>query len=275
RPDEEDDEERLSLGNACALNRGTLTQGMAASIIEEYQRRRELNEGTHFAEWFSMDPPFPEGSQAAGGLKPGVYVNGGIMPLVGGELALGAFRHGFERYGVDILRRYHSIVAKANATYLWYHPDGRPPRQEAASPADGWGAAAMLCAFMEGLCGVVDELSLYQRVTLSPRWAAAGIERALVCAKYGASDAYFACDYTHEGERIVLELSGSGETVVVHLLLPQGFTPVRVEANGSGVPFQVVEVGPSRYVDITIGAGGRRVVIVGGGGVESGGAAQG
>ena len=35
----------------------------------------------------------------------GDYMNGGISPLLAGELAKGAFDHGMEAYGVDILER--------------------------------------------------------------------------------------------------------------------------------------------------------------------------
>ena len=58
----------------------------AASILREYTRRR----GRAFAEWFSIDPPFPAGVFGDPRLVPGAYCNGGIMPLVGGELARAA-----------------------------------------------------------------------------------------------------------------------------------------------------------------------------------------
>jgi len=50
----------------------------------------------------------------------GAYCNGGIMPLVGGELARAAFDHGFEAYGVDILRRYFALASEKGESYLWY-----------------------------------------------------------------------------------------------------------------------------------------------------------
>ncbi len=90
-----DESTQLSLSNAYALNRGTLTQEQAAAVLRTYQARRSQN---GFAEWYSIDPPFQSGFG-----PPGEYVNGGIMPLVGGELARGAFDHGFETYGLDIL----------------------------------------------------------------------------------------------------------------------------------------------------------------------------
>jgi hypothetical protein len=49
-----------------------------------------------------MYPPFARGFGRHG---PWHYVNGGVAPMVAGELAHGAFEHGFEAYGVDILDR--------------------------------------------------------------------------------------------------------------------------------------------------------------------------
>lgn len=38
------------------------------------------------------------------------YCNGGVLIVVGGELAHGAFEHGFESYGADILRRIKAVA---------------------------------------------------------------------------------------------------------------------------------------------------------------------
>jgi hypothetical protein len=42
------------------------------------------------------------------------YMNGGVSSIVGGELAHGAFEHGFEEYGVDCLRRLNDTAQKSN-----------------------------------------------------------------------------------------------------------------------------------------------------------------
>ncbi|MCK7523945.1 MAG: hypothetical protein MZV64_43140 [Ignavibacteriales bacterium] len=88
----------MSLSNPMAINRGAADHAQAVSILREYPRRGA--EGRAFAEWFSIDPPFPDGIFGDERLVQGAYVNGGIMPLVGGELARAAFEHGFEAYGV-------------------------------------------------------------------------------------------------------------------------------------------------------------------------------
>ena len=89
-----DEARQLSLSNAYGMNRGVVDHGKCVSIINEYLERRKTTAA--FAEWFSIDPPFPENAFGFEKLVPGAYVNGGIMPLVGGELARAAFDHGFE-----------------------------------------------------------------------------------------------------------------------------------------------------------------------------------
>ena len=42
----------------------------------------------------------------------GEYMNGGISTLVAGELAKGAFDHGLEAYGADILERLWKLAQR-------------------------------------------------------------------------------------------------------------------------------------------------------------------
>jgi hypothetical protein len=150
-----DESTQLSLSNPMDINRGVPTHLMAVSILQEYIRRKEETDA--FAEWFSIDPPFPDGVFGDEKLKKGAYVNGGILPPVGGELAKATFEHGFESYGVDILLRYAQMISESNATYLWYFPDGRPCTAEEstspeASPTDGWGSSANFMFFCPKNC---------------------------------------------------------------------------------------------------------------------------
>src|SRR3712207_6774081 len=116
------------------------------------------------------------------------------MPLVGGELARGAFRHGAEAYAFEILQRYHSLIAGTGSSYLWYYPEGQPGVSGPETlPTDGWGSSAMLAALIEGAAGVEDDAKLFERPRLSPRWAAAGdVDSAEVLVRYGASEGYVA-----------------------------------------------------------------------------------
>ncbi|RMF58966.1 MAG: hypothetical protein D6746_08980 [Bacteroidetes bacterium] len=247
-----DEAEQLSLSNPMAINRGLADHAIAVSILREYRRRREA--GSAFAEWFSIDPPFPAGTFGDERLVPGAYCNGGIMPLVGGELARAAFEHGFERYGVETLEQYRAMIAAQQATYLWYFPDGTPSSVETstspeATATDGWGASAMLWAFVEGLCGVVDRAHSFRRVRLAPRWVAAGERRAAVQVGYPAGGGTFGyrCEHDPEARTIRLEITSSGAEVSLHLLLPPGRRPVAARWDGADVPFTVERVEESTY----------------------------
>ncbi|MFH1676506.1 MAG: hypothetical protein ABIC40_05720, partial [bacterium] len=189
-----DEDSQLSLSNTYDINRGLPTEEMSRSIIGEYMKRKE--EGRAFAEWYSIDPPFPPGVFGEEKLVPGVYVNGGIMPLVGGELANAAFKFGFPEYGVDILRRYFDMIDSTGEAYLWYFPDGRHATKEEspspeAYPTDGWGASAMACALIEGLAGVRVEKPGFESVRLSPMWEFAGVDHAEVNLEYPSSGKSF------------------------------------------------------------------------------------
>lgn len=247
--------EQLSLSNPMAINRGLATHAIAVAILREYRQRRQATGAV--AEWFSITPPFPDGIFGDEKLVGGAYVNGGIMPLVGGELARAAFEHGFERYGVDILHQYRRMIAERGETYLWYFPDGTPSTVETstspeATPTDGWGSSAMLYAFVEGLCGIVDEGHSFQKVRCAPRWAAAGEEEAEVRVGYAASGAGFGYRYRHDeaARRIRLALEAGQAHVALHLLMPEESAATSVTWQGESVPFAHETVETSRYVAV-------------------------
>ena len=244
--------EQLSLSNPMAINRGVTNHTMAVSIIKEYLRRKDETDA--FAEWFSIDPPFPDGIFGDEKLVGGAYVNGGIMPLVGGELARAAFEHGYESYGVDILKQYHKMISEKNETYLWYFPDGNPCSIETstspdAMPTDGWGSSAMLYALVEGLAGVEDQGSCFQTVRLSPRWPAARVSEAEVRLEYDASKAQFGYTYTVEKNRLTLVLRATSADVQCHILIPRDRDPDSVHSGETSIPHRIVRVENSQYVD--------------------------
>ena len=247
-----DESAQLSLSNPMDINRGAATHEMAVSIVREYLERREKSSA--FAEWFSIDPPFPDGIFGDEKLRMGAYVNGGIMPLVGGELAKAAFDHGFEEYGVDILKRYYDLVSTSGETYLWYFPDGTPSTAETstspeATPTDGWGSSAMLYGFLEGLAGVEDSLRLFEKARLSPRWPAAGVEKAEVQVCYESSGASISYSIAYEEDHISLEVQTSSSEVFFHVLLPERSAAGSVSVNGRDVEFKNVRLEKSHYVD--------------------------
>ncbi|MEZ4699045.1 MAG: hypothetical protein R2834_01845 [Rhodothermales bacterium] len=247
-----DEAEQLSLSNPMDINRGMATPAIARAILEEYRRRKESTGA--FAEWFSIDPPFPKGHFGEDKLVPGAYVNGGVMPLVGGELSRAAFEHGFESYGVDILQTYDMMTASSGETHLWYFPNGEPASVETstspeAQPTDGWGSSAMLFALVEGLCGIVDWGHSFERVRCAPRWEAAGEREATVHVAYAASGAGFGYRYLHNPEATTLTLAMEADDAEVELsvLLPAGAQPAAVRWAGAPVAFKAVDVAGSRY----------------------------
>jgi hypothetical protein len=219
-----DESAQLSLSNPMDINRGAATHEMAASIIQEYQRRRSATGA--FAEWFSIDPPFPDGVFGDEKLVGGAYVNGGIMPLVGGELAKAALENGFEEYGVDILRRYHALVAENGESYLWYFPAGTPASVETstspqAEPTDGWGSS-----------------------------------EAEVRACYASSGLGFGYNYRLSANGIEMIADAGAADVRFHVLLPAGARPRAVRIAGAESPYETVSVRDSRYVDFAAHVGG-------------------
>ena len=261
-----DESRQLSLSNAIALNRGVLRARQARAIVDEYYRRF-LARGAAFAEWYSIDPPFPSGSfgMAAGkGEQPGEYVNGGLMPLVGGELARGAFRVGAERYGFDILSRYRFLIGDTDASYLWYYPAGNPGKSGPETlPSDGWGASAMLAALLEGAAGIEDQGARYQDVRLSPRWPAADdVSAARVVARYAASDGYVAYRWRRAAGSLTLDFTGSGTRATLRLLLPEAISQVAlVTLDGQPQPIKIDQVFGSRYVVVQAEQGSGRVEV--------------
>jgi hypothetical protein len=262
-----DEAEQLSLSNPMAVNRGMATHEIAVAILGEYRRRRATTAA--FAEWFSIDPPFPDGVFGEPKQVAGSYVNGGVMPLVGGELARAAFSHGAEAYGVETLRQYADMVEATGETYLWYFPDGTASTVETstspdAMPTDGWGASAMLYALVEGLCGIEDRSHSYREVRCSPRWAATDEAEADVRLSYAASGAGFGYRYTHDTARrtLRLEIEAADADVDLRVLVPTGTLPVTMDWDGESVPPTIDRVEQSVYAGVRRSVRGRAVVEV-------------
>ncbi len=275
---------QLSLSNSYALNRELLTFPQGRAIIDSYYQRRNFDKA--FAEWYSIDPPFPAGSfgMAGGkGERPGEYVNGGIMPLVGGELARGAFRFGAEGFGFDILQRYASLIDLTGASYLWYHPDGSPGISgEHTLATDGWGSSAMLGALFEGAAGIEDRATRYERIRLSPRWGALlshfspgshtgdtsqpTTRHARVVARYPASDGYVAYEWRYEvdKQRVWLDVTGSWDEAYVRLLLPpdgKQTTDRTLLVNGEVRPVEEETIGTGQYIVFAVEGGNATIAL--------------
>ncbi len=243
---------QLSFSNAMNINRGVTSLEQAQSILLEYQQRKK-NSGS-FAEWFSIDPGFPEGAFGEEKMVPGAYCNGGIMPLVGGELARAYLENGFEKIGVETLRQYYSMIQEKDESYLWYFPDGTASSIENstspdAMPTDGWGSSSMLWAFMEGLVGIQDQGCMLDTVRLCPRWSAAGVKTAECSMGYETSGAQFAYQYEEKKDGIKLSINTRNSDVHLHLLLPDSSTVQDLQIREKCHPFKENACGSSRYLD--------------------------
>lgn len=250
-----DESRQLSLSNPMAINRGMATHEMAQSILSEYQKRRASTGA--FAEWFSIDPAFPDHFFGKQVIPAGTYCNGGIMPLVGGELAKAALEHGMEGYGISILEQYREMISTSSESYLWYHPDGSAPsREESTSPdiiaTDGWGSSAMLYAFIEGLCGIEDIDNGFGKVRCTPRWLAAGEDEATIEVSYPASGLTFGYNYTHDADNNVihLKLDSASTDIITRIMLPDGTQSTAVFWDDREVTSTLEEVAGSTYVHV-------------------------
>lgn len=120
---------------------------------------------------------------------------------------------------------------------------------------DAWGSSAVMYALIEGLAGVVDDATAFTSVTLSPRWSAAGVQQVQATVKYPISDGYITYHFQHrpESKQIMIEVTGSGDTCNLHILLPEQVTEIiAVEDGETRIDHRLVSVEQSRYVDCSI-----------------------
>lgn len=127
---------------------------------------------------------------------------------------------------------------------------------------DSWGAAAVAYALIEGLAGIEDAATRFERARVAPRWPSAGVEHIVATAKYPASEGYVRYRYHAEPAALRLDVTGSGSAFTLRVLLPDGVTPRAATLDGAPVAFAQDTVGASRYVTVTVGGVGvHRVAI--------------
>jgi len=242
-----DETERLSLSNAYDLNRGLPDYEQAVSIIKEYQKRweRDKKASNSWAEWYSIDPPYEQFSF----YKAGQYINGGILPAVGGELAKAAFNNGFEDYGLDILNRFMEKIEKDSFVGFLYTRDGK----DMGGGPPGWGASAFISAIIEGLGGIEDKSVLFKKIYCSPKWAITDYKEVFITAKYGPSNGYFSYKFSHlkDSKEVRIEYSGNSQDNFFHILLPKESKYADVKINGNSIKSNISRVKDSLYVDFT------------------------
>lgn len=96
---------QVTISNSYAINR-RIGHDKSKAIIKTYQRIKEEMPDSSPGEWYMCYPPY----EKAWHNPKWEYMNGGVSSIVGGEVAHGAFEHGFEDYGVDCLRRMNEMA---------------------------------------------------------------------------------------------------------------------------------------------------------------------
>jgi hypothetical protein len=142
----------------CLCVESVLTDAQSDAILDTYISRRRPD--AFARDGYSIDPPFlPAPLVSVGGrVKPGSYVNGGIMPLVGGGCSPRRLSDGDGR---RMALRPSIIIGGHAEPRAELFVDGPEGSEGVGTPdtisTDGWGTAAMLAAYIEGAVGVVDQ----------------------------------------------------------------------------------------------------------------------
>lgn len=242
-PQDENEENRLSMSDAYALNRGVLTREECRSIIEEYRSRRTKTAA--FAEWFTIDPVYEDFGPNH---RKGQYVNGAICPFTAGELAKGAFENGYEAYGWDIIERLVEMVLRDEGKiFFLYHPvTGKP---QGGGPS-AWGAAAILSAIDQGLAGVQDLDKQYRKIRFAPRWAVTPYKEGRYLTGYELAKKKVDIRWVFTDKGLRYNLESPAEEVSAHLLLPAGKVPEKLLVDGVETKFAISDIYGSKYLDV-------------------------
>ena len=240
--------ERLSLSNAYNMNRGLTNTEQSRAIIEEYMARRERTE--HFAEWFSIDPPYEKFSC----YESGRYVNGAISPFTAGELAKASFNNGYEEYGWDIIQRFIGLVERDGTTYFLYDTDGKP--QPEGGPS-AWGAAALVSAVDEGLAGINDIGVNYDEIHFAPKFPVTHYTELRYLTGYEVSGAMVDVRYILTDKGMRYDIYSPAKRITAHILLPKGKKCAWLLVGGKEADFALERIGNSLYVNFTHSESGK------------------
>ena len=246
----------IGLSNTYSMNRGATTPEMAASIIRTYQEIGEKTKNESIAPWFGI---YPFIAPHFGNYKVGEYMNGAVLPLVGGELTKAAFQNGYEKYAVEQLKILHLIMNK-NSGKLPGCVNGNGTAQEEAIPAE-WGEAAFVNALIEGLAGIVDKSILFRDVEISPRWYFAGVEKTSVNVGYGNDGNQVSYEYSfnQKANRAEIKTTGKFDRFTLRVPIPENAKRANATVNGRNVAVTNDQVNQSRYA-VLMGSGSSNII---------------
>jgi len=137
-----DEKSQIAMSNAYALNRN-IPHDQCVAILRTYLDLKEHLPPGSPGEWYSIYPPFGRGFGKDSGRWQ--YMNAGVHGHAAGELARGAFEHGFEEYGADTLLRLLELGRRHGGMVRFaytgaYDP---PPPPQTFVPVDISGQANM------------------------------------------------------------------------------------------------------------------------------------
>ncbi|MDZ7375947.1 MAG: hypothetical protein ONB13_04940, partial [candidate division KSB1 bacterium] len=125
-----DESKQVTISNAYAINR-RIGHDKSVAIIKTYQNIAKEMPASSPGEWYMCYPPYEKGWH----LDKWEYMNGGVSSIVAGEVAHGAFNHGFEDYGVYILRRMAELAKLSGNRLLCIYRGALPdPPQRNFTP---------------------------------------------------------------------------------------------------------------------------------------------
>lgn len=239
----------LSLSNTYDINRGAPNREMAGSIINAYKQVEAKTAHESIAAWYGIYPPI---EPHFGRYPVGEYMNGAVLPLVGGELTKAAFQNGEEEFAVEQLKKLDLILNKNNRILPGcVNADGTA--QKEAIPNE-WGQAAFVSALVEGLAGIVDKSFLFHEVEISPRWIFAGVHQLKVTVGYGNEGNQVSYDYSFSpssGE-MILKTAGNFEQCTIRIPFVSKYKQAVVMVDGHKVNFVVDQVNTSRYLTVKL-----------------------
>ena len=114
-----DERAQVSLSNTYSLNRGISPRAGGGDPPHVPGDPRLASRPARPGEWYAIYPPFAKGFGEHS--ETWQYVNGGVSPIFAGELARGAFAHGFEAYGADILSRVLDLARRTATSLVRVH----------------------------------------------------------------------------------------------------------------------------------------------------------
>jgi hypothetical protein len=234
----------IGLSNTYSMNRGTSTPEMAASIIETYRQIGEKTKNESLAPWFGI---YPFITPHFGNYAVGEYMNGAILPLVGGELCKAAFQYGYEKFAIEQLDILEKIV-QINGGRIPGCVNADGTAQKEAIPAE-WGQAAFVSALVEGLAGLVDKSIQFKEVEISPRWYFAGVNKTIVKVGYGndGNQAGYTYSLNPKNNRVEIVTTGKFESFTLRLPMPEKAKSASASINGKRANVTTEQVNQSRY----------------------------